>query len=137
MYMKLNIYTIFIYSFWEYLSFRLGFVYSNGISNHVGLYFYVERVAYIDVFVWFHMIWDFVRTVLYQAFVSNINNFQTDLRHHLEYLDNWPHLHCYTHNFSADVSFGLLQMFHVDLGILYRISNYTLYLVHSSTSDFI
>ena len=34
----------------------------------------------------------------------------------LEYSDNWLHLYCYNHNVSADTSFGLLRVFHVELG---------------------
>ena len=32
-----------------------------------------------------------------------------------EYSDFWPHLYCYLQNISANLSFGLLQVFHVEL----------------------
>ena len=34
--------------------------------------------------------------------------------YYLEYLDYWPHLYFYIHNVSADMSFGLLHVFHVE-----------------------
>ena len=34
--------------------------------------------------------------------------------YYFEYLDYWPHLYCYNH-VSVDMSFGLLQVFHVEL----------------------
>ena len=43
--------------------------------------------------------------------------------YHKEYWDNCLHLHCYTKNVSADVSFGFLQVFHVELESLHRTSN--------------
>ena len=36
--------------------------------------------------------------------------------YYFEYLDYWPHVYCYTHNISANMSFGFLQVFHVDKG---------------------
>ena len=39
-------------------------------------------------------------------------------------------LRCYTKNFSAYMSFGLLQILHVELGRLHRTTNLTLYLFH-------
>ena len=38
----------------------------------------------------------------------------------------WPHLYRYTRNLSADMSFGLLQVSHVELGSSYTIWNWTL-----------
>ena len=37
--------------------------------------------------------------------------------YHLEYSDYWPHLYCYTSNVSANMPFGLLHVFHVELRI--------------------
>ena len=50
-------------------------------------------------------------------------------KYNFEYSDYWPHLYCYTVNVLVDISFGLLQVFYVELGSLYRISNWTLYLI--------
>ena len=50
----------------------------------------------------------------------------------LEYKDYCSHLYCYNHNISADMSFDLLQVFHVKLGSPHRILNWTLYLNHRS-----
>ena len=47
-------------------------------------------------------------------------------------IDYWPHLYCHNHNVLADMSFSLLQVFHVELGSPHRISNWTLYLNHRS-----
>ena len=38
--------------------------------------------------------------------------------YHLEYLDDCLHLYFYTHNISDNMYFGLLQVFHVELGSL-------------------
>ena len=43
------------------------------------------------------------------------------LFYHLEYSDNCLHLYCYTHNVSVDMSFGLLQVLHINLGSQQRI----------------
>ena len=48
--------------------------------------------------------------------------------HHLEYSD-YCHLNCYTHNILANMSFGLLQVFHVELRSLQWTLNRTLYLI--------
>ena len=48
----------------------------------------------------------------------------------LEYLDCWPHFYCYSHNVSTDMSFGILQVFHVEFGCLNTTSNWTLYSNH-------
>ena len=48
-------------------------------------------------------------------------------------LDNFDYLEyssCYIHSVSDDVSFGLLQMFQVELRSLQETSNRTLYLIH-------
>ena len=37
---------------------------------------------------------------------------KSDNFYHIEYSDYHLHLHCYTHNVSANMSFGLLQVFH-------------------------
>ena len=50
------------------------------------------------------------------------------LFYYLEYSNDWPHLYCCNQNVSAEMSFGLLQMFHVKLEIPHIISNWTLYL---------
>ena len=42
--------------------------------------------------------------------------------YYLEYSDYY-YLYCYTHNVSVDMSFGLLQVFHVELGSQHRTSN--------------
>ena len=44
----------------------------------------------------------------------------------LEYSDHWPHLYCYTHNVSANISFSFLQVFHVKHRSHHRILNWTL-----------
>ena len=49
--------------------------------------------------------------------------------HHLEYSYYWPHLYCFTHNVSTDMSFVLLQVFHVKLRSPHRNSNWTLCVV--------
>ena len=49
--------------------------------------------------------------------------------YHLEYLDYCFHLHCYTLSVLANVSFGLHQVFYVELRSLYRTLNWTLYLI--------
>ena len=59
-----------------------------------------------------------------------ISEMKLDNYHFLKYLCYWPHLYCYNHNISADMFFGLLQVFHVKLGSPHRISNWTLYLNH-------
>ena len=46
-----------------------------------------------------------------------ISEIKVDNFYHLEYCF---HFHCYTHNVSADISFGLLQVFHVELESLHR-----------------
>ena len=46
------------------------------------------------------------------------------------YSNHCLHLYCYIHNVSADVSFGLLQVFLVELQSLHRTSSRTLYSVH-------
>ena len=67
--------------------------------------------------------------ILFDCFLRWVKNFgpiltdQFDSRYYLEYLDYLPHLYCYTHNVSADMSFGLLQVFHVELRSPYWISN--------------
>ena len=38
--------------------------------------------------------------------------------YYLEYSDYCLHLYCYIHNISADASFGLFQVFHVEHGNL-------------------
>ena len=50
--------------------------------------------------------------------------------YHFELLDNCLHLYDYTHNVLADASFGLFQIFHVELGNPYRTSNRTHYLIY-------
>ena len=50
--------------------------------------------------------------------------------YYIEYSDNWPSLFWYNHNASADMSFNLLQVFHVGCRSPHRISNWTLYLNH-------
>ena len=46
----------------------------------------------------------------------------------LGYSDYCLQLYCYIHNISADASFGLLQVFCVELWSLHGTSNQTLYL---------
>ena len=50
--------------------------------------------------------------------------------YHLEYSDYCLHLYCYIHKILTDMTFGLLQVFHIKLRSLHRISNGTLYLIH-------
>ena len=57
--------------------------------------------------------------------VMKLDNF-----YHLEYSDYWPHLYCYTHNVLADISFSLLQVFHVKLRSQHKTLNWILYLIH-------
>ena len=49
--------------------------------------------------------------------------------YHSGFTDYYLHLYCYIHNVSADMSFGLLQVF-VELGSLQGTSNHVLYLIH-------
>ena len=49
--------------------------------------------------------------------------------HHSDNSDYCFHLHCYTYNVSADMSFDFLQVFHVKLRSLLRTSNWTVYLI--------
>ena len=53
-----------------------------------------------------------------------------DSFYYLEYLDNCFYLHGFTHNLSADKSFGFFQVYHVKLSRLHRTSNGTLYLIY-------
>ena len=50
--------------------------------------------------------------------------------YHLQYSDYCLHIHCYTQNVSADMPFGLLQVYYAKLGSLYRTENWTLYLIY-------
>ena len=52
--------------------------------------------------------------------------------HHLEYSDFCLHLPCYTHNVSDDMSFTILQVFHVKFKSLHKTSNQTLYSIHTA-----
>ena len=63
-------------------------------------YFFIFH--YKNSFFYFRVIW----LTAYQLLVGN---------YYLEYSDYWLHLYGYNHNFSADMSFGLLQVFHVEL----------------------
>ena len=54
---------------------------------------------------------------------------KSDNFYHLKYSDYCLHLHCYTHNVSANMSFNLL-VFHVEFGDLHRTLNCTVYLIH-------
>ena len=46
-----------------------------------------------------------------------------DNLYHLEYSDNYLHLHCYTQNILTDKFFGFLQVFHDKLGSPYKTSS--------------
>ena len=65
-------------------------------------------------------------------FVIKLDDF-----YHKGFSDYSPHLYCYFHNVSADMSSGLLQVF-VELGDLHWTSNYVLYWIQGVTcSDFV
>ena len=51
----------------------------------------------------------------------------------LEYSEYWSHLHFYSHNLSADMSFSLLQVFHGAPWNLHKTLNWTLYLIPDGT----
>ena len=52
--------------------------------------------------------------------------------YHLGHSEYCPHLYCYIHNDSADVSSSILQAFLVKLRSLYGTSNHVPYLIHES-----
>ena len=49
--------------------------------------------------------------------------------YHFKYSGYCLHRYCYTHKISANVFYGLLKVFHVELGSPSRTSNRTLYLI--------
>ena len=61
--------------------------------------------------------------------LSKFLNMKLDNFYHSEYLEYCLHLHCNVHYVSADASFGLLQVFHVELGSPHRTSSRTFYLI--------
>ena len=50
--------------------------------------------------------------------------------YYLEYSDYCLHFHCDIPNVSTDASFGLFEVFHVELGKTHRTSNWTLNFIH-------
>ena len=80
-------------------------------SNHYSLIYKIHTAYYI---------------IINELFLTKLNYY------YLGYSNFWPHLYCFNHNVSADMSFGLLQVFHVELGNPHSISNWTLYLIHTS-----
>ena len=50
--------------------------------------------------------------------------------YYLKHSDYWPYLYCYNHNISANMSFSLLQVFHIELRSPHRMSNMAKWIMH-------
>ena len=56
------------------------------------------------------------------------------ISYHIEYSDYCPYIYCYNHNILADMSFSFPEVFHAEFRSAHKISNWALYLNHSSNS---
>ena len=119
--------TLFIYSFMNNQLQKIQF------QSHVP-YFHIPKFIILHTSIFIHC---FMETVIFVVMPQNVLNLSKFPRrsliidNYLGYLDYWPPLYCYTLNVSANLSFSLLQVFHVELRSPHRILSWTLYLNHS------
>ena len=102
----------------KFISTRLGLSMPRGLK----IIFIVRLYLYLYFVLLFkNLLFFFFFSIRFVLFYFIYLNFRDNF-YRLEYSKFWRHLHCYTYNVSADMSFGLLQVFHVELESLRRTS---------------
>ena len=85
----------------------------------------VGQLIYYIIIIFYSLYYTVMISIIYYniLLLVLISEMKLDNCYCLEYSGHWFHLNIYAHNVWADMTFGLLQVFHVKLGSPHRILN--------------